>query len=246
MSKRARRRGLMVIGLLLVASASARAGAGGFTFTPPAGWVDISRGVPEAQRAKATPALLAQADNPGITFVAMDPEHWDDGFIENMNVVVQTGKRALPSTPEVLGEVAKAAEAQATKAGLAYKATKVEVVKVAGVTAGRLEADVKASGVVRKLVQYVIPGEMSEAMLTFTTTPENFARYAALFDASAQATVGAVEPQTRSMRDSAQLGAIAGAIGGAVGALLIVRSKRRRQLLQRQQQPPNAPGSGPG
>jgi hypothetical protein len=245
MSKRARAWWL-TIGLLLLASTNASAGPGGFTFTPPAGWVDISRGAPEAQRAKATPALRAQADNPVITFMAMDPEHWDDGFVENMNVVVQTGKRALPSTPEVLAEVAKAAEAQATKAGLTYRTTKMEVVKVAGVSAGRLEAELKSPAVATKLVQYVIPGEMSEAMLTFTTTPTNFARYAPLFDASAQATVGAVEPQTRSMRDSAQLGAIAGAIGGAVGALLVVRSKRRRQLAQRRQQPPSAPGSGPG
>lgn len=246
MSTRARNGGALTIGLLLLGSANASAGPGGFTFTPPAGWVDISRGAPEAQRAKATPALRAQADNPVITFMAMDPEHWDDGFVENMNVVVQTGKRALPSTPEVLAEVAKAAEAQAAKAGLTYRTTKMEVVKVAGVSAGRLEAELKSPAVATKLVQYVIPGEMSEAMLTFTTTPTNFARYAPLFDASAQATVGAVEPQTRSMRDSAQLGAIAGAIGGAVGALLVVRSKRRRQLAQRQQQPPNAPGSGPG
>ena len=171
-------------------SANASAGPGGFTFTPPAGWVDISRGAPEAQRAKATPALRAQADNPVITFMAMDPEHWDDGFVENMNVVVQTGKRALPSTPEVLAEVAKAAEAQAAKAGLTYRTTKMEVVKVAGVSAGRLEAELKSPAVATKLVQYVIPGEMSEAMLTFTTTPTNFARYAPLFDASAQATRG--------------------------------------------------------
>ena len=57
----------MSLGLLLgaVAAAGAETGAGGFTFSPPPGWIDISRGAPEAQRQKAPPALLAQADNPG-------------------------------------------------------------------------------------------------------------------------------------------------------------------------------------
>jgi len=240
MGNRARAAGGVAIGgLLLLAGAKAGAGSGAFTFTPPAGWVDVSRGAPEAQRAKAPPALRAQADNPAITFLAMDPEHWDDGFVENMNVVVQTGKRAFAATPATLAEVVKAIDAEATKSGLTYQATKVEVVKVAGVTAGRVEGDLKTPAVATKLVQYVIPGEMSQAMLTYTTTPAGFAHYAPLFDASAQATLGAVEPQSRSMADSARLGGIAGAIGGAVGALLIVRSKRRRQLLARQA-PPNA------
>jgi hypothetical protein len=228
----------LAIGLLLLAGADASAGPGGFTFTPPPGWVDVSRGAPEAQRAKAPPALRAQADNPAITFLAMDPAHWEDGFVENMNVVVETGKRALAATPEVLSEVAKAAEAEAAKAGLKYRTTKVEVVKVNGVNLGRMEAELTAPGGAMKLIQYMIPGNRSQAMLTYTTTAAQFATYAPLFDASAQATVGAAEPPSpSSLSGSAQIGAIAGAIGGAVGALLVARSKKRRQQLARQRLP---------
>jgi len=242
MMKRARTTGGLAFGLLVLAGGSASAGPGGFTFTPPTGWVDVSRGAPETQRKKAPPALRAQADNPAITYLALDPEQWDDGFVENMNVVVQTGKRALPATQEVLAEVAKAAEAEATKAGLKYHPTKIEVVKVGGVNAGRIEADMTAPGVVSKMVQYMIPGDKSQAMLTYTTTAENFARYTPLFDASAQATLGAVEVPSSSVLGSAQIGAIAGAIGGAVGGLLIARSRRRKQLLaaQRAANPPPA------
>ena len=162
-----------------------------------------------------------------------------------MNAIVQTGHGALPSTPEVLAEVAKAAAAEAAKSGFTYRATKMEVVKVAGVTAGRLTSDLTGPGVVAKQVEYLIPGDKSEAMLTYTAAPDSFARYAPLFEASAQATLGAVEAPTRSMMASAQLGSIAGAVGGAVGALLVLRAKRRRQLAQRQQQRPNAAGSRP-
>ena len=92
-----------------------------------------------------------------------------------------------------------------------------------------------------KLVQYMIPGNRAQAMLTYTTTAAQFASYAPLFDASAQATVGAVEPKSSSsMSQSAQIGAIAGAVGGAVGALLVARSKKRRQQLAQQQKPPGS------
>jgi hypothetical protein len=229
MTKRARTAGGLAIGLLMLAAGRASAGPGGFTFTPPTGWVDISRGAPEAQRQKAPPALRAQADNPTITYLAMDPEHWDDGFVENMNVVVQTGKRALPATREVLAEVVKAAEAEAKKGNLEYHATKIEVVKVGGVNAGRIEVDMTAPGVESKMVQYMIPGDKSQAMLTYTTTPANFAQYAPLFDASAQATLGAVEAPSSSALGSGQIGAIAGGIGGAVGGLLVARARRRKQ-----------------
>jgi hypothetical protein len=228
-----------LLAALLVSGGDAGAGTGGFTFTPPAGWIDISRGAPEAQRAKAPPALRAQADNPTMAFMAMDAADWDDGFIENMNAVVQTGKRALPSTPEVLAEVVKGIEQEAGKGGFTYHATKMEIVKVGGVPAGRLVGDLKGPGVVAKLVQYSIPGDKAQAMLTYTTTPANFARYEPLFDASAQATLGAVEAKTSSISQSAQIGAIAGAIGGAVGAMLAARAKRRKQ--QRQAPPPATP-----
>ena len=241
MTTRARTAGGLALGLMLIAGGRASAGPGGFTFTPPAGWVDISRGAPEAQRQKAPPGLRAQADNPSITYLAMDPDHWDDGFVENLNVVVQSGKRALPATREVLAEVVKAAEAEATKGGLKYHATKIEVVKVGGVNAGRIEVDMTAPGVESKMVQYMIPGDKSQAMLTYTTTPANFAQYAPLFDASAQATLGAVDaPTTSSVLGSAQIGAIAGGIGGAVGGLLVARSRRRKQQAARAAAPPAA------
>src|SRR5687767_8677696 len=96
----------LLLGATTLAGAQA-AGTGGFTFSPPPGWIDISRGAPEAQRQKAPPALLAQADNPGMAFVAFDPASADDGFVENMNAVVETGKRPPLMTPAGLDELTK-------------------------------------------------------------------------------------------------------------------------------------------
>jgi hypothetical protein len=227
-----------VIALLLAARAAVGAGPGGFTFTPPPGWVDVSRGAPEAQRAQAPPALRAQADDPMYSYVAMDPTRVGSDFVDNMNVVVRTGARPPLYTPESLAEVVKGMEDETKKHGFSVHATRVEVVKVAGVTAGRVVADLQAPGITTKLVQYGIPGDMSHATLTYSTSPESFARNEPLFEASAQATLGAVEASSSSMGTSARIGAIAGAVGGAVGALLAARMKRRKQLQQVQRQPP--------
>jgi hypothetical protein len=217
--------------LLLLAARTAGAGSGGFTFTPPPGWIDISRGAPEAQRKKAPAGLLAQADNPAIDYMAIDPANWDDGFVENMNAVVLTGKRALFPTIEGLTEMAKGIAEEAKKNGFAYRAVKT----------GRIVGEMTVQGTETKLVQYVIPGEMSQATLTFTTTPKNFAQYEPLFAASAQATVGAVEARNgSSIAGGAMGGAIAGGIGGGLAALFFGLAKRRRAAAQK------AAPSGPG
>jgi hypothetical protein len=239
MSRRAWKLGAAIVGLLIGAGAVAHAGPGGFTFTPPPGWIDVSRGAPEAQRQKAPPALLAQADNPAIPFFAIEPDSDGDGFIENMNAVVETGKRALLATPAALAEMEKGLLAELAKQGLKYRAVKTEVVKVAGVTSGRLVGEIQAPNGPVILVQYAIPGDQAMATLTFTTTPANLAHNEPIFEAAAQTTRGAVEPS--SISASALSGAIAGGVAGGIGALIAVLMKRRRKAA-----PPAAPGSASG
>lgn len=221
-------------------AAAAEPGAGGFTFSPPPGWIDISRGAPEAQRQKAPPAMLKQADSGQMAFVAYEPGSGDDGFVENMNAVVQTGQRPPRVTREVLAEVEKGLEEGIAKNGLTYRSLKVEVVKVAGVTAGRLVGEVNAPPGRVDMVQYTIPGERSFVTLTFTTTPDKLAHYEPVFEAAAQATRGAVDADAQaSERLGTLFGAIAGCLGGAIGGLYIQRSRRKRQAAA------GTPGPGP-
>jgi hypothetical protein len=218
------------VGLLLVAGgiAVAEPGSGGFVFSPPPGWIDISRGAPEALRQKAPPALLAQADN--MAFVAYEPDSDADGFVENMNAVVQTGKNPPAATPELLVELTQALEKELAPQGMTYRSLKREVVKVAGVTAGRLVGELTAPNGHVNLIQYAIPGARAHAMLTFTTAPEKLAHYEPIFEAAAQATRGAVEPDARSSVALGSLsGAIVGGAAGAIGALFVLRGKRRRR-----------------
>jgi hypothetical protein len=214
MSRRARRVDAVLVGLLLGAAAVAHAGPGGFTFTPPPGWIDLSRGAPEAQRQKAPAALLAQANSPATAFFAIEPDGGGERFFAKMNAVVETGKRPPLATPAGLAEAERALQAQFAKQGLTYRALKTEVVKVAGVTSGRLFGEVQGpAGGAIDLIQYAIPGDNAMAMVTFTTTPANLAHNEPIFEAAAQAIRGAVEPHPGSL--------IAGtSVGGALVALL--------------------------
>src|SRR5689334_2369083 len=117
----------VISGLLLGTAGTAVAGAGGFVFAPPAGWIDISRDAPEAQRQKAPPALLEQANNGQMAYVAFEPDSADDGFVENMNAVVQTGKHPLLATPAGLAEMEKGLEGEIAKRGMTYRPLKIEV-----------------------------------------------------------------------------------------------------------------------
>jgi hypothetical protein len=221
----------MVLGLWLGTSAVAGAGAapGGFTFSVPPGWLDVSRGAPEPQRQKAPRALIAQADNPNMAFVAFEPDSEGDGFVENMNAVVQTGKRAPLPTAEGLAELERGLAAQFGLQGMTYLSQRLEVVKVAGVTSGRMVGEVKGPlGHVANVI-YLIPGEMAFATLTFTTTPDKLGRYQPIFEAAAQGTRGAVEPPSASQRLGAQIGAVVGGCAGAVVAVWATRRRRKRR-----------------
>jgi hypothetical protein len=241
MKTRAWRLDAVIVGLVLGAGAVAHAGPGGFTFTPPPGWIDVSRGAPEAQRQKAPAALLAQADNPAIAYFAVEPEVGGDGFYENMNAVVETGKRALLATPQGLAEMEKGLQAELAKQGLKYRALKTDVVKVAGVTSGRLVGELQAPNGAVILIQYAIPGDHAMATVTFTTAPANRERNEPIFEAAVQATRGVVEPST--IASSTMSGALIGGVAGAVGAMTAVLLKRKKKAA-----PPAAPapGSGPG
>ena len=237
----------MSLGLLLAARAApprSRAREDSRSRRRP-GAIDISRGAPEAQRQKAPPALVAQADNPGMAFVAFEPASGDDdGFVENMNAVVETGERPPLATPEGLAELEKALETELGKQGMTYRSLKTEVVKVGGVTAGRLVGEMKVpNGAASTWSSSRSPASSPHATLTFTTTPDKLAHYEPIFDAAAQATLGAVEPRAgSSIKDSAIRGAIIGGIAGGIGALIAGMMKRRRRAAAAARPPASGPG----
>jgi hypothetical protein len=216
--------------LLVGGAAAAEPAPGGFAFSTPPGWIDVSRGAPEALRSKAPPSVLALSNDPGTAFVAYEPGSDDDGFIENVNAIVRTGERPPLATPAVLNALEKGIKTGAAAQGLTYRSLETDVVKVAGVTAGRLVGELNGPSGAVISVLYAIPGQRAHAMLTFTTTPDKLAHYRPIFDATAQATLGAVEPIDQASYSLGTLvGIIIGGLAGGLGARAALRAKRKRQ-----------------
>jgi hypothetical protein len=235
-----------IAGLLLAGPAAAGDVPGGFTFTPPPGWIDISRGAPEAQRRLAPPALLAQADDPAMAFFAIAPDRYNDGSVDYMRAVVRPDVLPPVVTAATLTELAAGIEDEFSRQGLAYRALKQDLIKVAGVNGGsRLVGELQTPNGVMTLIQYSIPGDRSHAALTFRTTPERFARDESIFEASAQATRGAVEPRPQAPWWKNMAGDfIAGAAGGGLAILFARFVYRRRRARAGAASPPGSAPSG--
>ena len=218
----------LVVMVLVGGTGVTTAAPGGFVFTPPPGWVDVSVGAPQADRDKAPPQILAVADSHAFVAVALDSA--DDGFMEHVNASVQTGMKPAVMTMEVLAELEAGANKEFAKRDRSFRALKREIVKVAGVTAGRLVGDLQTPQATIRIVQYSIPGHGAYALLTFSTTPDNFERYQPIFEASAQATRGAVEPRAGFAMNwgSVARSGIIGGIAGGLAVLLVALIKRKR------------------
>jgi hypothetical protein len=216
---------LAALGAVLGAQGVARGAPGGIVFSPPPGWLDLSPGTPPENRKKAPPAFVAQADSHAYAFLAVDVDHADDDFAENVNAVVRTGVRPGRMTVKMLDEFCKAVEGDVHQHGVSYALLKKELVQIDGVTVGRIVGDVKTAAFTARSVSYAMTGDGSQAMLTFSTSPAAFARYEPIFDAAAKATRGLVEPPNASE----SLGSIVGGIAGALGATFGVAAYKRKK-----------------
>lgn len=199
-----------------------QAAPGGFTFATPPGWLNISPDAPESERQNVHPESLRVAQSGQYAFYAV--ENGNGGA--NINAIVQTGKQPPRITLAVLDGLEKGALAGAQGLGMTFRIIRKDLVKIGGVTAGRLLSELRGTqgeGDFRVL-QYVIPGEMAVATLTFTAPADAFATYERTFEDTAQAMRGAREPS-----GGVPWGVIAGAAAaGAMGASAAARAKKKQ------------------
>jgi len=202
------------------------AGPGGFTFAVPAGWWNLSADAPAANRDHVPTVFQEQARSGRYAFLAIDLDHGGDGFMENVNAVVRSPTLPVPVTARFLDYLVLTIRAEMGRRGATYQCLDKKIVKIGDVEVGRLVAEVHDRDVVAKLIQYFIPGSFSQATLTFSTAPETFAHYEPVFDAAAQATLGAVTPyQVRPQVVLTQV--IMGAVAATIAVAVIVARRRR-------------------
>jgi hypothetical protein len=235
----------LLLSLALVSSASADKVPGpttlaqrtsGLVFKIPDNWLDLSPTAPEANFKQAPPQVEAMIKNGNYALFAFDPKKFGTGFAENFNVV--SVKSPMPkvdaATAKRLSEETRDYIVR-TMPGSTYQVNEVGIVELEGVPCARWIADGSFSGVhVRQLV-YAVPSGGEHAILTYSSTPTDFAKYLPLFDASAKATRG-VKPPTggllsRNLGSAALKGAIIGGLAAAltVAVLILVAVGRRKK-----------------
>jgi len=160
-----------------------------WSFAVPEGWSDLSPGKPVP---KGVPEAVAAQTQSGVyAFYAMDLGGAKDGFAENVNAVVNPG--TLVANERSLGEYVATLPAQASRElpGGSIQVVEKSVVAVAGVDSLRILCDVDAVSLKLRTLQYIVPGGDNVAVITYSSTPKEFARYLPVFEAAVQKTRGA-------------------------------------------------------
>jgi hypothetical protein len=123
------------------------------------------------------------------------------------------------------------AEVRKEAPGFSYKTLDRRLVKIAGVDCGRIVGELDMGGAKSKQLLYLIPGGSEMAIVTYSSTPQDFPKYEPIFDAAAQATSGVTAPPSfggRIFRSSAR-GALIGGIAGAIAVLIAGLFRRKKK-----------------
>jgi hypothetical protein len=199
-----------------------------FQFAVPPGWTNVSPNLPPSELAKAPPAIVEQVKQGHFAFFAAELDGADDGFMENVNVIVDPGSTRITST--FLKEVVDNIGAEVQKSGAQYRVVESGLSKVNGVTVGRYVGEMTIAGSTVKQIGYILPGKNEHAIATYSTTREKFPQYQPIFDRAAQATLGVEEPGLFSDSSSPLRWQSILATLAAVAALIVysIIAQRRR------------------
>ncbi len=203
-----------------------------FSFELPPGWLNLSPGAPPENFRGLPQAVIERARATAVT--ALDIAGAGDGFAENLNVVIARcpGRFNDALMEKIVAEAPKSIAREAP--GASFQLVERGVTPIAGVNAGRLVYDLTLGAQKLRQLQLHLPAGRVCAIATYTATPETFARYLPVFEASARATRGLAEPPeaegffARILR-SAGRGALIGGIAGGLAALLFGLLRRFRK-----------------
>src|SRR3954469_23641069 len=90
-----------------------------FQFSVPPGWTNVSPNLPPSELAKAPPDIVEQVKASHPAFFAADLAGRDDGFMENVNVIVDPGSAKITSA--FLKEVVDNIGSEVKKNGALYE-----------------------------------------------------------------------------------------------------------------------------
>ncbi len=230
---------LLALAILLSADAF-----GAFRFQIPEGFQDLSPGAPDSAFAGLPETVVAEARSGKYAAFAMDMRELD-GFGENFNAILQSG--ALRVDEDFAREHKQSVQTEYAKM-LGGPVTILEhgIPRMGGVSVLRAVYDVQTSNVAMRQLQYMVPGGNEEwAILTYTATPDTFARYLPVFEASAAATLGIQEAKLLDWGRVGMTTLYGAGIGAVIGMIAQVAKMRKKKANPVPRRMPPRPGPRP-
>jgi hypothetical protein len=213
-----------VILVLLVVASPAYADLRPFQISAPQGWKEAT-GMPPDALAGLSPALVEKIKTTHYELMAMDLDHASGGFAPNMNVLVSDGSMRVTSS--LLRKLGDGLISEMTRNGASATLLGSRTVRIDGVATARLEFESVFGNLQMHQVIYFMPGGNRTAVVTFSASPEQFASYEPVFDATAAAIRGLKEP-SRFDWDQVMVAAVVGGVGAGAAGLLRKRNKSQR------------------
>lgn len=177
---------VLIISTLLAARADAESVVvSGFTFQLPPGWRNLSPGALAENFRGMPPQLVAKAR--AAPLLAIDGAGMNDGFVEGISVI-------LTPCPARIDESTIDHMARGALRSGAEEIVERGVVTVGGVASGRIMYDISWGAMKARLLQFLLPSRRDCAVLTYSATRDDFARYLPSFEAATQATGGLSDP----------------------------------------------------
>jgi hypothetical protein len=166
-----------------------------FQYSIPPGWRDLRAAVASGDKNldNIPPKLLEDAADRDFAVVAVEPQGTTNqqlGAIFNAVEAPSTGRITLHEMERYSPAIVEQFKAN----GFTASIWDTKVVKLNGVNVGKITFEAKDGKESRTLLQYIIPGRRSAAILTYAAPRSDFNRFLPVFEASAHATRGGHEP----------------------------------------------------
>jgi hypothetical protein len=224
----------ILAGVFLAIGITAQAHAASeFQYSIPPGWRDLRDALHPANGVKDVDnipqQLMTEAASGRYTVVAVDPEGTTSRQVGASFNVVEAPKTQRV-TLDVVNGAGDSVVKQLRSGGLRPTLIEARVSKLNGVNVGIITIDATSDQGTRRLLQYLIPGHKSLAVLTYAAPQRDFSRYLPAFEASALATRGAYEPGWFNWKSFFVSGAIGGLVAMAASLVMSFMRKRRDAL----------------
>jgi hypothetical protein len=188
-----------------------------FQYSIPPGWKDVRAAIrpgPGDKNIDNIPQrVVNDAGDARFAAFAIEPAsttYQKAGAMFNAVEVPSAGR----ITAKAMNEYGPGLMAKFKEAGVEASLVEANVIKMNGVNVGAVTFDADDGKETRTLVQYIIPGRKTSAVLSYSSPRPDFSKYLPVFEASARATKGGVEPGWWNWRQTLAVGAVCGLLGG--------------------------------